>query len=144
MIPEIGHYALLLGFALSVLQAILPMWGVSSKNGLLVNMARPLATGQFVFILISFYCLGYSFVQDDFSVQYVANHSNSLLPIQYKVSAIWGGHEGSLLLWALILAGWTVSVVMFSKQLPREMLARVLSIMGMISVGFMLFIKKLD
>jgi cytochrome c-type biogenesis protein CcmF len=140
MIPEIGHYALLLGFALSVLQAILPRWGVSSKNGLLVNMARPLATGQFVFILISFFCLGYSFVQDDFSVQYVANHSNSLLPIQYKVSAIWGGHEGSLLLWALILAGWTVSVVMFSKQLPREMLARVLSIMGMISVGFMLFI----
>jgi len=138
--PEIGQYALLLGLSFSVLQAVLPMWGVASKNGLLIHLARPLASAQFVFILISFLCLGYAFVQDDFSVQYVANHSNSLLPIQYKISAIWGGHEGSLLLWALILAGWTVSVVMFSKQLPREMLARVLSIMGMISIGFLLFI----
>ena len=140
IVPEIGHYALLLAFSLAILQAVLPMWGVARNNLLLSSMAKSLATGQFVFMLISFICLGYAFVHDDFSVQYVANHSNSLLPIQYKISAIWGGHEGSLLLWALILSAWTFSVVIFSRQLPRDMLARVLSVMGMISIGFLLFI----
>ena len=140
IIPEIGHYALLLAFSLALLQSVLPMWGVARNNVFLSSMARPLASGQFVFMLISFVCLGYAFVNNDFSVQYVANHSNSLLPIQYKISAIWGGHEGSLLLWALILSAWTVAVVIFSRQLPQDMLARVLSVMGMISIGFLLFI----
>jgi cytochrome c-type biogenesis protein CcmF len=90
--------------------------------------------------MISFICLGYAFATDDFSVAYVANHSNSQLPAQYKLSAIWGGHEGSLLLWALILTGWTLAVSIFSKDLPLDMLARVLSVMGMISIGFILFL----
>ncbi len=140
MIPEIGHFALILGFALAIVQAILPMWGAQTGHSAMMQSARSLATGQFVFVLISFFCLGVAFVEDDFSVQYVANHSNSLLPLQYKISAIWGGHEGSLLLWALILAGWTLAVVIFGQQLPTDMLARVLAVMGMISVGFMSFI----
>jgi len=140
MIPEIGHFALILAFAIAVLQAIVPMWGAQRNVPVLMFSARSFATGQFVFVLVSFICLGIAFVQDDFTVQYVANHSNSLLPIQYKISAIWGGHEGSLLLWALILAGWTIAVVIFSRQLPADMLARVLSVMGMISIGFLLFI----
>lgn len=140
MTPELGHFSLILGLALSVLLAAVPMIGATVNNTLLMKMAKPLASGQFVFILLSFFILGYAFLQDDFSVQYVANHSNTLLPIQYKVSAIWGGHEGSLLLWALILSGWTAAVVLFSKSLPLVVYARVLSVMGMIAVGFLLFI----
>ena len=138
--PEIGHFALVIAFALSVLLAIIPLYGAIKNNLLCISLARPIAWGQFVFMLISFICLGLAFVQDNFSVQYVANHSNTLLPIQYKISAIWGGHEGSLLLWALILSGWIAAVVIFSKQLPLDILARVLSVMGMISIGFLLFI----
>jgi cytochrome c-type biogenesis protein CcmF len=138
--PEIGHLALVIALSLSVLLAIVPLWGTLRNNLLCMNLARPIAWGQFVFMLISFICLGIAFVQDNFSVQYVANHSNTLLPLQYKISAIWGGHEGSLLLWALILSGWIASVVLFSKQLPLDILARVLSVMGMISIGFLLFI----
>lgn len=140
MIPEIGHYALILSFTLVFLLSVLPMYGVMRKNTLLIFLARPIANAQFMFMLVSFVCLGLAFVQDDFSVQYVAKHSNKILPVQYKISAIWGGHEGSLLLWALILSGWTFSVGLFSKQLPREMLARVLSVMGMIGIGFYSFI----
>ncbi|MFT6028867.1 MAG: cytochrome c-type biogenesis protein CcmF [Oleiphilaceae bacterium] len=140
MLPEIGHYSLILGLALSILLGAVPMIGASINNTPLMKMARPLAGGQFIFILISFLILGYAFTQDDFSVQYVANHSNTLLPIQYKISAIWGGHEGSLLLWALILSGWTAAVVIFSKSLPLIVYARVLSVMGLIAVGFLFFI----
>ncbi len=138
--PEIGHLALIIALSLSLALAVIPLWGVQSNNALCIYLARPLAWGQFVFILFSFICLGLAFVQDNFSVQYVANHSNTLLPLQYKISAIWGGHEGSLLLWALILSGWTAAVVLFSKQLPADILARVLAVMGMISIGFLLFI----
>ena len=140
MIPEYGHYALILALALSMMQSVFPLVGAARRDALLMNTARSLATGQFVFVLISLICLGYAFLHDDFSVQYVANHSNSLLPVQYKISAIWGGHEGSLLLWAFILALWTLAVVVFSGPLPDDMLARVLAVMGMISVGFLLFI----
>lgn len=140
LLPELGHFSLILGLALSILLGTLPMAGSAFNNNYLMNMAKPLAAGQFVFILISFLILGYAFVQDDFSVQYVANHSNTLLPIQYKISAIWGGHEGSLLLWALTLSGWTAAVVLFSKSLPLIVYARVLSVMGLIAVGFLFFI----
>tara|TARA_R110001592_G_scaffold52649_9_gene161334 strand:+ start:42427 stop:44367 length:1941 start_codon:yes stop_codon:yes gene_type:complete len=140
MLPEVGHFSLILGLALSILLGTLPMYGASFNNTLLMKMAKPLAGGQFIFILFSFFILGYAFLQDDFSVQYVANHSNTLLPVQYKISAIWGGHEGSLLLWALILSGWTAAVVLFSKSLPLIVYARVLSVMGLIAVGFLLFI----
>lgn len=140
LVPELGHFALILAFAIAIIQAIVPLVGTIIKSELWMGFARPMATGQFVFMMLSFVCLSMAFVADDFSVQYVATHSNSHLPYYYKLSAVWGGHEGSLLLWALILAGWSFAVAIFSRDLPQDMLARVLSIMGMISVGFGLFI----
>ncbi len=140
MIAEIGEFSLIIGFCFSVILAIVPLLGTALKNELMMNYARTLAFAQFAFILFSFFCLAYVFSQDDFSVAYVANHSNSQLPLQYKLSAVWGGHEGSLLLWALILSGWTVAVAIFSKSLPLDMLARVLSVMGMVATGFVLFL----
>ena len=139
MIPELGHFSLILAFLLSCLLAVVPLVGTFSRNDLWISTARPLSTGVFVFTLISFLILAYSFLKDDFSVAYVASNSNSMLPIQYKFSAVWGGHEGSLLLWVLILAFWSFSVACFSRSLPKELVARVLSVMGMIGVGFMLF-----
>ncbi len=139
MIPELGEFALILAFCLACLLAVVPLFGTVTNNVLWMSFAKPLARGQFLFLLISFLCLGYAFAIDDFSVTYVANHSNSQLPMQYKLSAVWGGHEGSLLLWAFILGGWTLAVSLFSKALPLDMLARVLSVMGMIAAGFILF-----
>ncbi len=139
MFPELGHFALILSLCLLLCLSIVPLVGVYKNNYLLMASSRSLATGSFIFIFLSFLCLVQTFLQDDFSVKYVANHSNTLLPNVYKVSAVWGGHEGSLLLWALILSIWTFAVSIFSKHLPIDMLARVLSVMGMISVGFSLF-----
>ncbi|NOT85587.1 MAG: heme lyase CcmF/NrfE family subunit [Methylococcaceae bacterium] len=139
MIPELGEFALILALCLSVMLAVVPLSGTFLNNFLWMSYAKPLAKAQFLSLLISIVCLGYAFVTDDFSVQYVADHSNSKLPTQYKVSAIWGGHEGSLLLWVFILSGWTLAVSLFSRALPLDMLARVLSVMGMIAVGFCLF-----
>ena len=140
MIPELGLFALILGLVIAVLQASIPIIGSYRLNTRLMATARTLACGQFVMVALSFACLTWAFLQDDFSVKYVANHSNTLLPVAFKVSAVWGGHEGSLLLWALILSSWTIAVALFSGQLPQQVLARVLSVMGMISVGFLLFI----
>src|SRR5690606_11604459 len=109
------------------------------NNVLLMHTGRSLAIGSFALTSIAFACLVYAFVQDAFSVAYVANNSNSLLPVYYKVSAIWGGHEGSLLLWVLMLAGWTFAIALFSKSLPLDMQARVLAVMGFVAVGFLLF-----
>ncbi|MGI9278974.1 MAG: heme lyase CcmF/NrfE family subunit [Endozoicomonas sp.] len=140
MNPELGLFALILATCLALLQSIIPL--VGSYNGRLNWMAtgKTLATGQFAFVLLSFLCLVFAFVSDDFSVQYVASNSNSLLPVYYKVTAVWGGHEGSLLLWILTLTGWGQVVALRSSKLPPELSARVLAVMGMISVGFMLFI----
>ena len=124
MIPEVGEFALILALCMSFVLAIVPLVGTIRHNALWMSFARPLATGQFLFLLISILCLGYSFAIDDFSVAYVANHSNSQLPFQYKLSAVWGGHEGSLLLWGFILGGWTVAVGCFSRSLPLDMLAK--------------------
>lgn len=140
MIPEIGEFALIIALFLSVVLALVPMYGASTANEMWMSYAKPLAMGQFLFVIISFICLGYAFSQDDFSVVYVAQHSNSQMPIQFKLSAIWGGHEGSLLLWALILTGWTFAVSRFSKALPLDMLARVLSVMGIVATGFISFL----
>lgn len=139
-IPELGHLALILALCFAVVQSIFPIIGAWRGDHHWMSLAQPAAWGQFAFLLAAFACLTWVFVVDDFSVSYAASNSNSLLPWYYKVSAVWGAHEGSLLLWALILAGWTFAVAIFSKQLPEEMLARVLSIMGMISVGFLLFL----
>ena len=140
MIPELGEFSLVLALCLAVLLATIPLAGTIGHRVLWMSYAKPLARGQFLFLFISFLCLAYAFASDDFSVNYVANHSNSQMPAQYKLSAVWGGHEGSLLLWALILGGWTAAVSLFSRDLSLDMLARVLSVMGMISIGFILFI----
>ena len=140
MIPELGHLAMILALCLCLVQATLPLIGAWRGDHQWMSLAQPAAWGQFAFLLFSFLCLTYAFMVDDFSVAYVASNSNTALPWYYKFSAVWGAHEGSLLLWALILAGWTFAVSIFSRHLPEEMLARVLAVMGMISVGFLLFL----
>ncbi len=139
MIPEIGQMALVTALAISVILAIVPLAGSFSGNARWISLARPAAQAQFLFMAVSFGCLVYSFVVSDFSVTYVAANSNTKLPTFYKVSAVWGAHEGSLLLWGLILSVWTVLVSMLTRQIPRVMVARVLSVMGMVAVGFLLF-----
>ena len=139
MLPELGHFALIVALAFAVMQAIVPLLGASSGRVQWMLMCRPLVWGQFAFLLLSFVILAISFVYDDFSVAYIATNSNSQLPVQYKISAVWGAHEGSLLLWVLLLSVWSMAVSIFSRNLPLDMLARALAVMGMISVGFLLF-----
>ncbi|WP_053979520.1 heme lyase CcmF/NrfE family subunit [Marinagarivorans algicola] len=139
MIPEFGNFALILALVMAMFLAVVPMAGTFTGRIMWMNAARSLAAGMFVFTAIAFVILAYSFLQDDFSVKYVANHSNTLLPDRYKISAVWGGHEGSLLLWVLTLCTWTLAVSIFSRDLPVDLLARVLSVLGMIAVGFYLF-----
>ena len=140
MIPELGHLAMILALGFALVQAIVPLIGAWRGDRLWMSLARPAAWGQFSFPVFAFGCLTYAFMTDDFSVTYVAQNSNTALPWYYKFSAVWGAHEGSLLLWALILGGWTFAVSVFSRQLPQVMLARVLAVMGMISLGFLLFL----
>ena len=139
MIPELGHFSLIIALFLAISLGVLPILGAARNNPVLMSIARPLAFGQFVFIALAFATLANAFLHNDFSVLYVAEHSNSGLPLHYRFAAIWGGHEGSLLLWVTILSIWTVAVATFSKHLPEEMVARVLGVMGWISVGFILF-----
>ena len=139
MIPELGNFALILAFFLSVILGVVPMVGAARNNMLWMSLARPLSAGVFVFLSISLLVLAYSFVIDDFSVQFVASHSNTTLPLQYKLTAVWGGHEGSFLFWTWMLGGWMLAVAIFSKSVPQEFIARVLSVMGLISVGYTLF-----
>ena len=139
MIPEIGHFALILALLLSAVQGILPIAGAARGNAAWMAVARPAAQGQFTFVAIAFGCLAYSFVNNDFSVLNVATNSNSQLPIQYRIAATWGSHEGSLLLWVLMLVTWMLAVALFSQRLPLATVARVLSIMGLISVGLLCF-----
>jgi len=113
MLPEFGLFALILSLLFAVLQSVVPLMGTATGRVQWMLMARPLAWGQFAFLLTAFIILATAFVQDDFSVAYVANNSNSLLPVYYKISAVWGGHEGSLLLWVLLLSTWTVAVTIF-------------------------------
>ena len=140
MIPELGHFALIIGFCLALILATVPAWGAWRRNSRAMALAPGLALGLLVFVAISFACLSIAFLQDDFSVKVVASNSNSLLPPIYKFSAVWGNHEGSLLLWALILSLWTSAVAVFSAQLPLLVLARVLSVMGAVGVGFLSFL----
>ncbi|MDE1263925.1 heme lyase CcmF/NrfE family subunit [Vibrio aestuarianus] len=140
MIVEIGHFALIVSLGLAILLSILPLVGASRSNTMLMNTARPLAWGMFLLLLLSFAVLLWAFYVNDFTVQYVASNSNSQLPWYYRLTAVWGAHEGSLLLWVLIQAIWTVAVASFSRGMPQESVARVLAVMGLISVGFLLFI----
>ncbi|MFT5083808.1 MAG: cytochrome c-type biogenesis protein CcmF [Lentisphaeria bacterium] len=139
MIPEYGHLALIISLFLSVCLSVVPLAGTINGTVVWMSASRSLATGIFIFVAIAFAILTWSFYKDDFSVAYVAAHSNTLLPIPFKLSAVWGGHEGSLLLWMLMLTGWTFAVSVFSKKLPIDMVARVLSVMGMVAVGFLAF-----
>ena len=140
MSPELGHFALIVGLLLSVALAVVPMLGTYTGRILWMDTGRPLALGVLVFTLVAYICLTIAFVNSDFSVAYVAQNSNSILPMIYKVTAVWGGHEGSILLWLLMLAGWTATVALFSRQLPDVLVARVLSVLGMLLIGFFLFI----
>lgn len=139
MIPEIGNFSLILALLLAITQGTLPIIGATRGIPSWIALARPVVQGQFVFVLIAFLCLGYSFVSSDFSVENVARNSNTELPFHYRLAATWGSHEGSLLLWVLMLASWSVAVSVFSKQLPDDIVARVLGILGLVSVGFLLF-----
>jgi cytochrome c-type biogenesis protein CcmF len=139
MVPEIGQFALIIALLLALTQATLPLLGAARGNQSWIAVAAPAGQAQFIFVAIAFCCLGYSFITNDFSVLNVAINSNSQLPLHYRLAATWGSHEGSLLLWTLMLGVWTVAVSLFSRHLPDEMVARVLSVMGVISVGFLLF-----
>ena len=139
MLPELGQFALILATLLAAVQALLPLFGAWRGNAALIGVARPAAYGQFVFTATAFALLTAAFVQQDFSVAYVASNSNLLLPLPYRFSAVWGAHEGSLLLWVLILGAWTIAVAAFSRRLPDIVVARVLGVMGLVSLGFLLF-----
>ena len=140
MVPELGNYALALSLAIAVLLAIFPLWGAEKGNVQFMALARPMTYGLFLILSVSFGALFYVFAINDFSVQYVVNNSNTTLPIYYRLSAVWGSHEGSLLLWIWLLSLWSAAVALFSKRLPQEAVARVLGIMGIISIGFLLFV----
>ena len=140
MIPELGHFALILALCISFVQAIVPLVGAHRNRSALMAVAKPAAQGQFVFVAMSFAALTWAFVVNDFSVKYVASHSNSNLPLYYRITAVWGSHEGSLLLWGLILSLWTMAVSVFSSKLPDAVLARVLGVLGCVSVGFHSFL----
>jgi cytochrome c-type biogenesis protein CcmF len=139
MIPELGQVALALALCLALCQTVVGLAGAARRNAVWMGAARPAARGQAVFVAIAFGCLTWAFVANDFTVAYVATNSNSALPLAYRVAGVWGGHEGSLLLWVLMLCVWTVGVTFFSRHLPDEMVARVLGVMGLVSVGFLLF-----
>ncbi len=140
MIPEIGHFALILALSMAVVQGIVPLVGAARGIEGWMRFGRSSAQGQFIFIATAFACLVYAFVNNDFSVLYVSQHSNSQLPLQYRVAALWGGHEGSMLLWIFMLSGWGMAVTLFSRRLPADVVARVLGILGLIATGFLLFI----
>jgi cytochrome c-type biogenesis protein CcmF len=140
MIVEIGHFALILAACVALVQGVLPLAGTAFDHQRWQALARPSAAVQFLLIAFSFGVLAHGALTDDFSIKYIAEHSNSLLPAQYKFASVWGGHEGSLLLWMLMLSGWTVSVALFSRTLPLAMVARVIGILGLVSTGFLMFI----
>ncbi len=140
MIAEIGHFALILALSMAVIQGFLPIVGAARSIPGWIHVARPAAYGQFFFMALSYACLTYAFLAHDFSVAYVAQNSNTALPTLYLISGVWGAHEGSLLLWALTLTIWTALVAVFSKNIPDQTMARVLAVMGLVSIGFILFL----
>ena len=140
MIAELGHFALIIALAMALLLSLVPMVGSFKGYSSWMRLASSLSLGQLLFVAISFVCLAIAFLMDDFSLKYVSQNSNTALPDHYKISAVWAAHEGSLLLWALILAGWTAAVALFSRSLPLVLSARILSVLGAISVGFALFL----
>ena len=140
MTPELGQFALCLALIVALAQSFFPLLGASRQNLGWMALARPAAQAQALLVAFAFGCLTYAFVANDFSVAYVAMHSNTALPLHYRIAGVWGGHEGSLLLWALMLGVWMTAVSLFSTHLPEEIVARVLGVMGLVSAGFLAFL----
>ena len=140
MIPELGHFALIVALCISVAQGVLPLVGAHRRKAEWIALARPASGALNLMLLVAFGCLTAAFVQNDFSVLYVAQHSNTQLPLPYRIAAVWGGHEGSLLLWVMMLGLWTLAVAAFSRALPDTMVARVIAVLGLVTAGFLLFI----
>ncbi|NMG44694.1 heme lyase CcmF/NrfE family subunit [Aromatoleum toluvorans] len=140
MIPELGHFSLILALILALVQGVVPLIGASRNRLALMSVGRTAAQGQFLFIAFAFGCLTWSFINSDFSLQLAASNSHSATPLIYKITGVWGNHEGSLLLWAMSLALWTVAVTVFSRNLPEIFMARVLGVLGLVSTGFLLFL----
>lgn len=140
MIPELGHFALILALCVCLVQGVIPLLGTHYGRHEWISMARPAAQASFLMLAFSFAALTWSFYVNDFSVLYVASHSNSQLPTLYRFGAVWGGHEGSLLLWVFLLSVWTVAVAYFSRTLDDTMVARVISVLGLVTSGLLLFV----
>ena len=140
MLPELGQIALILALLVAILQSVLPLAGAHRNKAAWMDVARPAAYAQLWLVMLAFIALTVAFVKQDFSVKYVADNSNSLLPMVYRYTAVWGSHEGSLLLWALVLAIWTGAVALFSRRLPDVVMARVLGVMGVVAIGFLAFL----
>ena len=139
MIPELGHFALIIAFAVSIVQSVVPLIGAAKNDATLISLARPAALAQLLFVGLAYAALTHAFIVHDFSVLYVSHHSNLVQPLMYRISGVWGSHEGSLLLWSLILSLWTIAVAVYSRNLPEILMARVLAVMAMISTGFLAF-----
>ena len=139
MIPELGHFALILALGVALIQILVPAYGVWRRDARAMALAKSAAQTQALLVFVAFGCLTWSFMQQDFSVAYVAANSHSELPLVYRITAVWGAHEGSLLLWVTILAGWTLAVSIFNRRLPADITATALAVLGVVSVGFLLF-----
>ncbi|SDG65283.1 heme lyase CcmF/NrfE family subunit [Propionivibrio dicarboxylicus] len=140
MIPELGHYALILALCVALAQGILPLVGAHRGLAAWTAFARPAAWTQALLLAAAFVCLTTAFIQNDFTVAYVAQHSNTQLPLQYRIAGVWGGHEGSLLLWIFMLGLWALAVAVFSRRLPEPMIARVIGVLGLVTAGLLLFV----
>ena len=139
ILPELGQVALILSLLVALLQSLLPLFGAQRGIASWMAVARPAAFAQLALIALAYAILTHAFLVQDFSLRYVAANSNTLLPMSYRYSAVWGAHEGSLLLWVMILSGWSAAVAAFSRHLPNAVTARVLGTMGLVSVGFLAF-----
>jgi cytochrome c-type biogenesis protein CcmF len=139
MIPEIGQVALILALMTALVLGIAPLIGAQTNRPALMNLARPSAIALFLWVTLSYVCLVISFINNDFSVLNVAQNSNSALPLMYRIGASWGSHEGSILLWCFMMAGWTLAVAVFSKHLPIKMISRILGVLGLLNIGVLLF-----
>ncbi len=140
MLPELGHFALILALLLAVVQAVFPLLGSFYQKPAWVALGQPAACAQAFFLVCSLLCLTAAFILNDFSVAYVAENSNSRLPLHFRISAVWGAHEGSMLLWMTMLSLWGMSAALASRHLPENISARLISVLGWVSVGFLLFI----
>jgi len=140
MLAEIGQFTLIIACILSLLQTVYPLYGIYARQQSAIESAKTLTILQFVFVALSFVILSYLFLVNDFTVTYIATNSNSQLPWYYRLSAVWGAHEGSLLLWVFMLSMWSTAVAVMSKRLPVESIARVLAVLGLLSLGFYLFV----